>query len=133
MGGWAMDRRTFIIKSTRAFYISSAYCLLNGCGGSHTNYDGNSSPTKQSVNCSVSGTLVDVEVVHTPNHNLTIPASDVASGIAKTYTFTNSGSGHVHTVEVTLAHFVELQYNNSVLVISNLESGHTHRVTISCA
>jgi len=84
-------------------------------------------------NCEANGTNVSIEVVHTPNHTLTVPKEDVIAGVAKTYTLSDNGSGHTHEVTLTTADFMNLQKNSGVTEVSTNNSNHTHSVTVNCA
>lgn len=108
---------------------------MEACGGSGSGYGGSSGtpPTQQGGSCDANGTIVTIQVVHTPNHTLTIPAADVVTGIGKTYTLADNGSGHTHDVTITAADFASLQGNNGVMELSSLSAGHTHNVTVNCA
>ncbi len=130
-----MNRRNFLLNTLRLSFVSSGYLLLNACGGSGGGgYGGGSNTaTGQGGNCLANGTLVSIQVVHVPNHTLTIPAADVAAGVAKNYALEDNGSGHTHTVLITAADFMSLQANNGVMEVSTLTAGHTHNVTVNCA
>jgi hypothetical protein len=65
-------------------------------------------------------------------HTATVPGADVAAGVQKTYNI-QGGSAHPHTIIVTAAMFTMLKAGQSVVVVSSLDGGHTHNVTVSCA
>jgi hypothetical protein len=112
--------------------VPFAASLLEGCGKSSSNGD-TSATAQQGGNCAVYGTTTFIQVVHTPNHTLTIPASDVTAGVDKTYTLENNGSGHTHAVTLTAADFANLRNNAGIMELSTLVAGHTHNVTVNCA
>jgi hypothetical protein len=128
-----MERRLFLTRSLQlVISVPFATSLLEGCGKSSSN--GDSGATAQTGgNCALYGTTTYIQVVHTPNHTLTIPESDVTAGVAKTYTLENNGSGHTHTVTLTAADFTNLRNNAGVMETSTLTAGHTHTVTVNCA
>jgi hypothetical protein len=111
----------------------SAPLLLSACGNYHEDYSGmdHGADLKQGGNCATNGVTPVVEMLHDPNHDLTIPASDVAAGVQKTYLLGDNGSGHVHEITLTAAHFANLQTGQGVQVLST-ESGHSHHVTVNC-
>ena len=129
-----ISRRIFFSRSFNrvlgfAFVGSGIETLLSACGKS------NSAATLTPVtggNCATNGTTITIQVVHTPNHTLTIPAADVIAGTQQTYTLADNGSGHTHTVVVTAADFAALQQNVGVVKASSA-FGHTHSVAINCA
>jgi len=84
-------------------------------------------------NCLANGTTVSIEVVHTPNHTLTVPKEDVAACVAKTYTLSDNGSGHIHEVTLSVQDFMSLQQNKGITEVSTYNAGHTHSVTVNCA
>lgn len=85
-------------------------------------------------NCVDSGTNVDIQVTHTPNHApFLVSRDDVNAGSAKTYTLENSGSGHTHTITLTGEDFTMLRNNVGLRKTSTTDDGHNHLVTISCA
>ncbi|WP_413943081.1 hypothetical protein [Bdellovibrio sp. HCB-162] len=129
-----MKRREFLFVTTQWALLPLGVSLLEACGGSGGGYGGGSGGnTSQGGHCTTSGTIVSIQVVHNPNHTLTIPAADVVAGTEKTYTLSDNGSGHAHNVTITAADFAMLQNNNGVMEVSTLSAGHTHNVTVNCA
>jgi hypothetical protein len=124
-----MNRRSFLEKLAVLGGV-----ILWGCG--KTSYSnnpyGSTSTPPQGGNCSVNGTTVSIQVVHTPNHTLTIPLADVNAGITQTYTLADNGAGHTHTVTITAADFSNLRQNQGIVEVSS-SVGHTHSVTVGCA
>lgn len=132
-----MNRRDFISASFKIFAITTGSLLLKACGGSGGGgYGGNSSGggnAKPGGNCLANGTAVDIQLVHTPNHTLTVPISDLMAGVDKVYTLADNGSGHTHTVLLTAADFANLRANQGIMEVSSLSVNHTHVVTVNCA
>lgn len=129
-----MNRRSFLKSSMGV----AAGLALVGCGSGGGGYDGGggggggNGGATTGGNCLSNGTNTTVSVAHTPNHSVTVPASDILAGAQKTYTLTDAGSGHTHTITVTAADFVNLQ-NNQGVVLTSTSTGHSHSVTINCA
>jgi hypothetical protein len=67
-------------------------------------------------------------------HALTVAAADIAAAVDKTYSI-KGASGHDHSVTVTAAHFATLQDGGAVADVPTEpdSTGHSHKVTISCA
>lgn len=106
---------------------------LSGCGSDHTVYGsgGVTPPKKASGDCAKNDPAVEVEMLHDPNHDLSIPAVDVTAGLPKTYMLGDNGSGHVHEITLTSEDFSALRLGRNVTVVSTL-AGHVHRVTVGC-
>src|ERR1700752_3551793 len=98
------------MNPTRREFIILGGLLLAGCA-SDNGY--NSSPAGKPAptggNCQQNGVVTNVQVTHTPNHELVIPAADVKAGVEKTYELTDNGSGHIQDVTGTAADFAKLQ------------------------
>lgn len=69
-------------------------------------------------------------------HSLSIPAADIAAGLAggaaKTYSILGT-STHDHTITVTPSQFAELAAGRTVTVVSSTTGTHSHTVTLGCA
>ncbi|NOU33310.1 MAG: hypothetical protein HOO96_35890 [Polyangiaceae bacterium] len=65
-------------------------------------------------------------------HALAVPAADIASGVAKSYSI-QGASGHDHRVSLTAADFASLKTGASLTVTATTGAGHTHTVTVRCA
>jgi len=108
--------------------------FLESCGSNNSPYVASQpNPVHGGGNCAENGTSVSIQVVHTPNHTLTIPKEDVAAGVDRTYTLADNGSGHTHEVTITAADFANLQMATGIGETSTLTIGHTHLVTVNCA
>ncbi|MFM6927019.1 MAG: hypothetical protein ACKOX6_01060 [Bdellovibrio sp.] len=128
-----MKRREFLLTATQCAFIPLGISLLEACGGSGSGYGGSGGGnTSQGGQCTTNGTSVIIQVVHTPNHTLTISVADVIAGVTKTYTLSDNGSGHTHSVTITAADFAMLQNNSGITEVSTLTGGHTHNVTVNC-
>lgn len=131
-----MKRREFLVTATQWTLIPLGISWLGACGGGGGGGGyggGGNNNTSQGGHCATNGTTVSIQLLHTPNHTLTIPAEDVVAGVAKTYTLSDNGSGHTHEVTLTEADFASLQSNNGVMEVSTSSAGHTHNVTVNCA
>lgn len=89
-------------------------------------------PRASGGNCERNGVVPTIELLHDPNHTLTIPAADVAAGVERTYTLEDNGSGHTHEVTLTAADFANLQRGQGIQEMST-QTGHIHSVTVNCA
>lgn len=134
----AINRRTFLGLTAGTIGLVSLETLLTGCGTSGSGYSsgygsGSSSapPAVQGGNCTQKGVQADVQVLHTPNHTVTVPSEDVAAGVEKTYLLTDNGSHHTHQVTVTAQDFAMLRQGQGVQKVSTGGS-HTHVVTLNC-
>jgi hypothetical protein len=129
-----LKRRTFLSKGfALAFLVGGLGRFLASCGQSTTTTAAPGGPTTLGGNCQVNGTSIAIQVVHTPNHTLTIPAADVTAGVQTTYVLADNGSGHTHQVTITAADFTNLKNNQGIQETSTLTSSHTHSVTVNCA
>jgi hypothetical protein len=65
---------------------------------------------------------------------LTIPAADVDSTVAKTYSIA-SVAGHDHSVTLTPAQLAQIKAKNAITVTSSIGGvpSHTHDVTVNCS
>jgi hypothetical protein len=128
---WTMDRRSFVGRSLAVLLsLAGIEAMLTACGSSSGS---SSTPTPANGgNCDANGTSISIQLVHSPNHTLTIPSADVIAGVAKTYTLADNGSGHTHQVTISAADFLKLQQNQGIQETSTA-TGHTHLVTVDCA
>lgn len=126
-----MERRIFLRHSGRMVLGLVALGTVR-CGGGSDNYLSGGGNTQQGGNCVANGVTCTVGVMHTPNHDLTVPASDVSAGVDKTYLLEDSGSGHVHQVTVSAADFQKLK-NGEGVSLTSTGGGHVHSVTLNCA
>ena len=125
------------MKASVGLLIGIPTVSLLGCSGSDDNGNSNPNPDPDpdpdpSADCLDNGTNSSVSTTSGHTHNLSVPKEDVASGVEKTYTLSQSAA-HIHEVTITAAMFQTLQGNNSVSATSSSQSGHTHNVTVSCA
>lgn len=93
---------------------------------------GNSFGQVNGGDCLGNGTVPEIELLHVPNHTVTIPKADVAAGVAMTYTLADNGSGHTHQITLAASDFSQLQVNQGIMVVSTF-NGHQHRVVVNCA
>jgi hypothetical protein len=150
---WAMDSAAFGTSSTskggeimslarREFLTRSGITIATlglgflqlatiGCGGASSGAGG-TREVKNGGDCENNGVTTDVEAVHQPNHDLSIPSADVVAGVDKTYILGDNGSGHIHEITVTAADFAKLQSGIAIQLVST-SIGHTHGVAIGCA
>ncbi len=65
-------------------------------------------------------------------HPVTVPLADVVAGAEKTYMLEAGATGHTHMMTVTAPDFTTLKTTGTVDVMSTLDSGHMHKVTLKC-
>ncbi len=83
----------------------------------------------------VTGCAAGVEASTTTgghSHAISITRDDIVAAVQKTYTTTDNGNGHTHTVVVTAAQFADLASNTGVLLTSSTDNSHDHQLAISC-
>lgn len=78
-----------------------------------------------------SGSPCTADIVGNHGHVLDIPAADLDSTDAKTYSIQGS-SVHDHTITLTPANLADLKAGTSVSVDSTVEAAHSHSITITC-
>ncbi len=129
-----IDRRTFLGKTLWTLVsFAGVNAFLTACGQSGYSSNTSSNTPATGGNCDSDGTSTSIQVLHTPNHTLTIPLADVLAGQAKTYILEDNGAGHTHQVTLTQADFQNLQSNKGIEESSTVSLGHSHTVTVSCA
>ena len=117
------------MKMTRRQFLgtSAAAAALVACGGD----DGKTDAAIAGRNCANNGTAVTIVGNH--GHVLLVTASDVTSGVAKTYDIMGTAS-HTHSVTIAAANFATLQSNsNGSVMVTSTDAGHTHQITVFCA
>ncbi|MEK2645978.1 hypothetical protein [Bdellovibrio sp. BCCA] len=136
-----MNRRNFLGTSVKILAISFGAAILKACGGSSKSMNNSSDPgetppgkipTKPGASCLNSGTVVDIQQVHSTNHTLVIPIRDINAGMDKIYVLEDNGSGHTHTVVMTAGDFKRLRNNESTMEFSSFDGDHSHTVTVNC-
>ena len=120
------------MATTRKAFLNAAaggsvLLLLQACGG------GGSDPAPApepgpSATCGASGAAVSGNHGHT----LAIPAADLGSAVAKTYSIQGMAT-HDHTLTLTPADLQKLKAGQMVTLVSTTTLAHEHTVTISCA
>lgn len=106
--------------------------VLNGCGGSGGGAYSSppSAPPTPAPGLACGATAITLN----HGHSLTIPAADVDSTVAMTYSIEGT-AGHVHMVTLSPAQLAQIKSKNAVTVTSTLGGSpvHSHDVTINCA
>ncbi len=113
-----MDRRDFVLVVVGA---AGGGLVLNACGGGG---EGDAS-----LGCTPSANF---STNH--GHVLTVPASDVAAAVTKTYDIRGTAD-HTHSVTLTAALFQMLQVGDTVMVgstASDTGDGHNHDIALRC-
>ena len=121
-----INRRQFITVAGRAIPITIGVPYLIGCSNSPESMVGPDGPNPPNDGSDV---IVSVSTVNSGHsHNATIPGTDVASTLERSYGST-AASGHTHTVTFTAADFETLRTAGQVTIASSSNSGHTHSLT----
>lgn len=116
-------RRSFLVKILTALFLSS-------CGYGARGY-GTALPQQNGGSCVGNGTTVSIELLHSPNHTLSVPKEDVVVGAEKIYILPDNGSGHIHNLTLTAGHFALLQAGQGIQVASTA-TDHAHLVSVNC-
>jgi len=125
-------------KSRRKLLFASAggsvlAVVLNACGGGG---DNSPAPAPVPTPPPPPGALTCGATAISANHghSLTIPAADVNSTVAMTYSIEGS-SGHVHMVTLQPSQLAMIKMMSAVTVTSTLggSPSHLHDVTVNCA
>lgn len=129
-----MERREFFRWLGTGVIAAVGIGVLANCSADHQVYGGGGGGggAAQGGSCVDNGVNATVQLVHPTNHDITIPKTDVIAGVDVTYLLGDNGSGHVHQVTLTAAHFAQLQ-NGLGVVVTSTGPGHTHAVTVNCA
>jgi hypothetical protein len=136
----AMDsfdtRREFLGKvCVGAGILLGAPLILSACG--HTDANGgypNVLPQVVGGDCRNNGTLISIEMIHTPNHTCAISKHDVnLDQVVRSYTLEDNGAGHTHTISISEASFSKLKLGEGIQVTSDEAAGHVHLVTVNCS
>lgn len=115
-------RRAFLIRFLALPFAGVLLArFLAACGTS----------TDEEVTGCAAGVVASTSGSHI--HTVSITRDDIVAGAQKTYTVTDNGNAHTHTVVVTAAQFADLASNTSVLLTTSLESAHDHQIVISCS
>ena len=131
-----MDRKTFLKTSAAGILLSIPVVSVLSCSGSDDGVGPNPNPDPDpdpsGGNCLNNGTNNTIGANH--GHSFSVPKEDVESAVEKTYTLSEASTDqHIHEVTLTAANFNSLKNNNSIVVNSTSQAGHTHSVTVSCA
>jgi len=121
-----VDRRLFIMVAGRAIPIAIGVPYLVACRDSADPITGPDDSNDNNNN--VIRSISSVNAGH--SHTATIPETDVASTLEKSYG-SSSTSGHVHTVTFTQADFDTLRTAGQVTIESSSNSGHQHSFTFA--
>lgn len=133
-----IDRRT-ILTSTLAW----AALTLSGCsdnGGTGTPGTGGTSGGGTGGNgaggaAGTGGAAYSCthSMTGTHQHPLTIPVSDIDRQYGDApYTLEDGGTGHTHTLELSLYDYAYLHAGATRMIDSSTTSNHLHTVTITC-
>jgi hypothetical protein len=79
-------------------------------------------------NCASTGATIGSNHLHA----ITVTAAEANAGVEKTYQIQGT-SMHGHTVTVTAADFTMLRTAGTITVMSSMDAGHRHNVTVTCA
>ena len=128
-----IDRRT-ILASTLAW----AAATLSGCGGSSGaggpacgGTGGNGAGGAAGTGGSTYACTNTMTGTHT--HPLTIPGGDITNGVSDVpYTLEDCGTGHTHTLQLSIYDVAFLQAGTTVMVDSSTTASHLHTVSIAC-
>ena len=97
------------------------------CGGTNGNGAGGAAGTGGSAFACMN------TMTGTHTHPLTIPGSDIENGNSMVpYTLQDCGTGHTHTIELSVYDVAFLQAGTTVMVDSSTTASHLHTVSISC-
>lgn len=100
---------------------------------SGTSDAGSDAGTDAGTDASVACNSVTPSIANDHGHDLeTVTQADVIAGTMKTYTVTDDGAGHSHTLELTPTEFGMLQQGMTVMKNSSFD-GHMHLITLTCA
>jgi hypothetical protein len=115
-----VTRKSFLVQ------LGSGTCLLvlGGCGGGGSSYSASNSPAAGG-GCSAS-TITDNH-----GHALAIPAADLNSTVAMTYSIQGSAD-HSHDVTFSAAQLAQLKAGQMVTVGTTTTLAHAHTVTEAC-
>lgn len=129
-----MNRKTFIQKTTTGLLLGFPLISILACSGSDEEgqLSPNPDPDPSTSNCLENGTHSTVASSAGHSHSLTVSKEDISAGVEKIYNLSNVDD-HIHQVTISAAQFQSLKDNNSINVTSTSDSGHTHKVTVSCA
>jgi len=127
-------------RSTRRLFfcgsIGALALLISACGGGGGDYSPPPPPPPPppapppSPPPALSCGATAVSANH--GHTLTIPAADVDSTVAKTYSIAGA-AGHDHTITLSPAQLAQIKAKTAVTVTSSVDVGHFHDVTVNCA
>lgn len=111
--------------------IGALPLLMSACGGSDDSPPAPPpAPTPPPPPVALSCGATAVSANH--GHALMIPAADVDSTVAKTYSILGT-AGHDHTIDLTPAQLAQIKGKMSVAINSSVTNGHFHAVTVNCA
>lgn len=122
-----MKRIEFIKKTALlATFSLPVFTLISSCSEEAAPEP----PLVDPTDCAANGTKTAITANH--GHTLFVSASDVQSGVEKTYLI-QGGATHPHSLTISATMFTELIKNKSLDVASSNDSGHSHSITVSCA
>ena len=129
-----IDRRTMLASSLAWAALTLSGCSDNGgsggngaCGGTNGTGAGGGAGTGGSA-FACTNTMTG-----THTHPLTIPGSDIENGNSMVpYTLQDCGTGHTHTLELSVYDVAFLQAGTTVMVDSSTTANHLHTVSINC-
>jgi hypothetical protein len=78
-------------------------------------------------NCATTGATI----ASNHGHVIMVTAAEANAGADKTYSIQGT-STHPHTVMITAAQFATLRMAGTITVMSSMDSGHYHNVTVTC-
>ena len=108
--------------------LGGTVLLLQACGGGDDAPSGGNNGGGGPDSCSSEGAAI----TGNHGHSLSIPAADLDSTSAKTYSI-QGGASHAHSITLSPAQLANLKAGQSVTVTSTTDSQHNHDVTITCA
>lgn len=117
-------------KMTRKGFLGAAaggtvLLLLQACGGGD---GGDDAQPNGLMGCTSAGAAISGN----HGHALSIPAADLESASARTYSIQGS-SDHNHTITLSPAQLASLKARQAVTVTSSTDFAHDHGVMITCA
>ena len=113
---------------------SALAAVLAACGGGGGGYSATPAPPPPPPPPPGALTCGATAISANHGHSLTIPAADVESTVAKTYSIEGT-AGHVHTITLSPQELAMIKAMTSVTVTSTLggSPSHDHMVTVNCA
>ena len=128
----ALTRKDFLRMT--GLGVGTGLLALTRCSSSDTAAappPGTGGGTPGGGQCDADG-VKDGAISGNHGHVLSVPAADVQAGVQKDYGIMGTAT-HSHTVTLTADMFAQLQHDQSIMVTSTTDSGHSHVVTAVCA